>query len=674
MVGSQLTDLDAGDDYRVQLWFSSEVSGESDAFAIADPCGYVQCSAYGVCVAGECECINGYSGSDCSISPCAALQCNPAHSACVDESGGGQVVVTNSTLLPVEDVACVCQGGWSGPQCQTPPSCNTTCSGNGDTRPSSIISSGNSSSLAVYECGQCLCEGNWGGPQCSQCPLQCSNGGVVDANCTSCQCPANSGWFGPSCGCRYYLVTLALDVLNATAIVADPLTLARFQRSLATDLSIAAGYSSLQRVTVSIQSTTLQQSGDGLTVNARFAKDCALSSQATTLTSSTPDSPIVRGVGSVAYSSAAQSLAVLRARAAQSGAGSAASALNLGGTWAAFAAQFGDSDSVVYKGVVTAYIDLTVPVTVVDPTRIDQPANPPAPANAFLIASNSAASSTAPAGGGGHSSTSASSSLPLPIYALCAVVAGPLVVIFFSLLLYRRYRKAQASPSSSSRSSISYNPQSSPSLTSSSSSHPLPAAVVKAPIHVSLNRYRASLPSIEISPPASQAGLSHPLPSPTMSPPSSSYSGSSFSGLQPPSPCPSSPSPSTGTGLSPLLTAAASLERSISDSSVGYVEYKERDMGSRGRVGARRGGRAEGGGRAALRVEDMPELELADTRGVAFTAPQAQHLHPTIGAATAASPTPPPLPAGRGGRGRGPPPVPAQFRKQPPPVPPQFRK
>ena len=669
MVGSQLTDLDAGDDYRVQLWFSSEVWGESDAFTIADPCGYVQCSAFGVCVAGECQCVSGYSGSDCSISPCAALQCNAAHSVCVDESGGGELVVTNSTLFPAEDVACVCQGGWSGPQCQTPPSCNTSCSGNGDTRPSSIISSGNGSSLTVYECGQCLCEGNWGGAQCSQCPLQCSNGGVVDANCTSCLCPANSGWFGPSCACRYYLVTLALTVPDAAAIISDPLTLARFQRSLATDLSIAAGYSSLQKVTVSIQSTTLQLLSGGLTVTARFAKDCPLSSQSTTLTSSTPDSPIVRGVGSVAYSSAAQSLAVLRARAAQSGASGAVSALNLAGTWSAFAAQFGDSDSVVYKGVVTAFIDPTVPVTVVDLTGIDQPANPPAPNNAYLVSSSSAStSSTASDGGGGHSSSSSSSSLPLPLFALCVVVAGPLIILLFSVLLYRRYRKAQASPTSSSRSSISFNPQSSPSL-SSSSSHPLPAAVVKAPIHATLNRYRASLPSIEISPPAMQPGLSHPLPSPTMSPPSSSYSGSSFSGLQPPSPSPSSPSPSNGTGLSPLLTPAASLERSISDSSIGYVEFKERGTNNGPTGGMGRGGRAVGAARGGLRANDMPELELADTRIAAPAAHQTRNLHSTTTNSSSSSSS---LSAPRDGR--GPPPVPTQFRKQPPPVPSQHRK
>ena len=690
VVGSQLSDLDEGDDYRVQVWFSSEVWGESDAFSIADPCGYVQCSAYGVCDAGACTCINGFSGADCSISPCAALQCNAEHSSCVDESGGGQVVVTNTTLFPAEDVTCVCQEGWSGPQCNTPPPCNTTCSGHGDTRPSSIVSSGNGSSLAVYECGQCLCDGNWGGADCSQCPLQCSNAGVIDNNCTTCTCPANSGWFGPSCACRYYLVTLALALPDAAAIVADPLTLARFQRSLATDLSIAAGYSSLQKVTISIQSTSLQANGAGLTVTARFSKDCALSSQSTTLTSSTPDSPIVRGVGSVAYSSASQSLAVLRARAVQSGTGGLVSTLSLAATWSAFAAEFGDSDSVVYKGVVTAFIDPTAPVTVTDLTGLDHPTNPPAPHNAFLVASNptpTSSSTGSPGGGGSQSSSSSKSSMALPLPALGGIVGGVLLVLIFTALVYRRYRKAHASSSSSTRSSISFgaDPQSSPSL-SSSTTHPLPAAVIKAPIKASLSRYRASLPSIEISPPSQQTGRSYPLPSPTMSPPSSSYSGSSFSGLQPPSPLPSPNSPiSTGAGLSPLLTPAASLERSISDSSVGYVEFRERNTITGFRTGAGWGGRGGGGARAA---SDMPELELADTRQTAAAAhvegrrgsgrrftqpspiPPLINLPSAITSPTAASSSS--LPAPVDGRSRGPPPVPTQFRKALPP--PRFRQ
>ena len=64
-VGSLLSDLDAASDYRIRVWFSAEVWAESATFAIADPCGYVNCSAFGQCSDGVCACMAGYSGSDC---------------------------------------------------------------------------------------------------------------------------------------------------------------------------------------------------------------------------------------------------------------------------------------------------------------------------------------------------------------------------------------------------------------------------------------------------------------------------------------------------------------------------------------------------------------------------------------------------------------------------------
>ena len=120
-VGSLLADLDPASDYRIRVWFSAQVWADSDPFTIADPCGYVNCSAFGQCSDGVCQCMSGYSGSDCSVSPCDALQCNAEHSECIDPTSPELLLGTDDQWSGLPLGACICDAGWSGDQCNTPP-------------------------------------------------------------------------------------------------------------------------------------------------------------------------------------------------------------------------------------------------------------------------------------------------------------------------------------------------------------------------------------------------------------------------------------------------------------------------------------------------------------------------------------------------------------------------
>jgi hypothetical protein len=81
-------------------------------------------NSYCDCGSATCKCKPGNSGSNCSIDVCAAASCGEHGSCSVKYLGGS---------LPANEKGCICDDGWTGPQCQYNPckELDKSCSGNG---------------------------------------------------------------------------------------------------------------------------------------------------------------------------------------------------------------------------------------------------------------------------------------------------------------------------------------------------------------------------------------------------------------------------------------------------------------------------------------------------------------------------------------------------------------
>ena len=244
-VGDEVPDLEAGDGYVVRIWFSSDVWAQNAiSFRIADPCDYKSCGVHGVCgVGGVCECVKGYSGATCALGPCERARCSTSYGSCQNEDYIGRADVTEETVG-----ICLCGKDASGAhydgfQCRSPPSCTPRCK-NGADLVNIIIDLEGKTSEALGQCGTCACMNLWGGQNCDTCELQCYHGGTVNSLCSSCDCSTAPGYFGNTCGCKFYSMEMRLTLsadAHPTTWINDPVTSARFSRTLAIDLALAAG-------------------------------------------------------------------------------------------------------------------------------------------------------------------------------------------------------------------------------------------------------------------------------------------------------------------------------------------------------------------------------------------------------------------------------------------------
>lgn len=68
----------------------------------SDPCKDVTCENGGTCNEGDCECPEGFSGTNCEVDDCAALGC-----------------VNGTAVLGVGGCSCECDPGYEGTTCDT---------------------------------------------------------------------------------------------------------------------------------------------------------------------------------------------------------------------------------------------------------------------------------------------------------------------------------------------------------------------------------------------------------------------------------------------------------------------------------------------------------------------------------------------------------------------------
>uniref|UniRef100_A0A8C5RU05 Platelet endothelial aggregation receptor 1 n=1 Tax=Laticauda laticaudata TaxID=8630 RepID=A0A8C5RU05_LATLA len=154
---------------------------------------------HGRCVAPEqCQCEQGWRGSDCS-SECSDRSWGPnCQSPCTCLNGGSCDPLTG---------ACTCPPGYHGQECQE--TCATGTYGQG-CQLNCHCQNGAGCSLVN---GTCLCSPGYAGPHCEilcpnsthgfQCPAfcPCQNGGICHPSSSSkCACPP--GWMGDICSTR----------------------------------------------------------------------------------------------------------------------------------------------------------------------------------------------------------------------------------------------------------------------------------------------------------------------------------------------------------------------------------------------------------------------------------------------------------------------------------------
>jgi len=165
-------------------WYGEDCE-KSHCYGYNETLGIPDCSAHGMCVAGECQCAAGWG---------------LALSVADQMSGGKGPNVCSDQVCPVDcgqhgmcqDNTCICQDGWQGPACREP-KCPLDCSGHG----TCTFTLANSP-------GECVCDYGFSAPDCASvalysklrtCPNDCSGNGL----CMDGKCVCSAGSFGEDC-------------------------------------------------------------------------------------------------------------------------------------------------------------------------------------------------------------------------------------------------------------------------------------------------------------------------------------------------------------------------------------------------------------------------------------------------------------------------------------------
>lgn len=379
-----------GAGWRIRVAFRKDVFADSRSLVLANPCGYVSCGKQGRCgFHGKCVCNTGWSGESCERSACADLKCNTEHSSCVigTNAGDSSALIGSSGAPPV--AFCSCTDGWTGSRCATPPSCPSTCAHGGDFAISGIVLTGPSGAPAICP-STCACPHSWSvTTDCSSCALTCGDGGSPRASCDACDCFA--GYFGQECQCSYYLLSFRLrfeaTILSAAgpglydvpSWINDDLVRSLVAESLRRDFASALGVDSgiLHLAITSLTAVPGEQGEGAVDVVLRIAKHCK-ERQFFEISEDVSDGDV---------SSRAQMMRRLLQSVPSSFSNSTLIAnpnADLLSIYSILALHLSDLSSPLYRGLITSFLDPSVPMHVSDPTGRTDPADPALASDPFV--------------------------------------------------------------------------------------------------------------------------------------------------------------------------------------------------------------------------------------------------------------------------------------------------
>merc|ERR1712216_59120 len=128
------------------------------------------CSGAGRCVEMSCQCVDGFSGVDCSVGvllfPC-PNNCT-GHGECLTHPG-----------------YCTCVEGYTGIDCSEIKPCPNGCSNHG-----------------LCSEGRCICDSPFGGDDCANQLIPCLSNCSSHGACVNGSCICHNGYTGDSCEFR----------------------------------------------------------------------------------------------------------------------------------------------------------------------------------------------------------------------------------------------------------------------------------------------------------------------------------------------------------------------------------------------------------------------------------------------------------------------------------------
>jgi hypothetical protein len=256
---------------------------------------------------------------------------------------------------------CQCKDGYSGSLCEISPCVAAGCIGTSSTCINSDFAFGTSMHLCPCSSGQCPCIGAWSGIGCQTCGLTCSNRGTPSTDCRTCNCPVGS--WGNACQYEYFDLAFRLNIdasawLLQNGTATNSIAAARFNQTLRMDIITALH--TVTSVPTEVFVSTLSSNNAKVTAIVRLS----VQSIAPTSPASSPTRRLltVSDVTSVYYS---------------------------------FLPLFGDQNSLLFQGEVTAKYDPTWAVTATDPTGTAAlaQANPPMDCFNQICSTNAASNS-----------------------------------------------------------------------------------------------------------------------------------------------------------------------------------------------------------------------------------------------------------------------------------------
>jgi len=239
---------------------------------------------------------------------------------------------------------------------------------------------------------------------------------------------------------------------TSTSWLTDPVTVARFKRSFATDVAIAAGLTTTTDLIITVDAVASSGTVNGKTtllVSIRFSKECHALSSGSISEVDLLESTDVLGikiqissnalVGSIINTVAYPGNSHRNTNAMTSNNAARMTPMTtvdnnalLLSAWKSLSTMFQDVDSPLYHGVITYNIDRSYQITVTDPSGRSLPSNPPLPNDPFMVT---------PGDARGSSTVVTSVSTIVGIVVGCT---GLVVLLVCSFFAYRRYQAAAA--------------------------------------------------------------------------------------------------------------------------------------------------------------------------------------------------------------------------------------